>query len=172
MYSRKLTGVEAEALFDADLGGAYHLGGFANFTFTHLLDEQVVEPTITASNKLTWAPRYVANAGVDFGFKRFAASMQGHYQGRVRRRSSDRFTPEGAPTAFAPYRPASVAPWFTLDARVSYRVDEWLRLGLQASNLFGNEGYLVKPQNYPFDYRIESRRVLVTIDIGESITAE
>jgi outer membrane receptor protein involved in Fe transport len=172
IYSRTLSGVEAEALFDADLGGAYHLGGFANFTFTQLLDEQVFEATIAPSEKLTWAPRYVANAGIDFGFKRLAASMQGHYQGRVQRRSSDRFTPEGMPTAFAAYRPTSVDPWFTLDARVSYRLDEWLRLGLQASNLFGTEGHLVKPQNFAFDFRIESRRVLFTVDIGAPISTE
>ena len=41
-------------LFEAPLGDRATLGGFANYTLAHLLDEEVLEPTITARDRLTW----------------------------------------------------------------------------------------------------------------------
>jgi iron complex outermembrane receptor protein len=93
--------------------------------------------------------------------------VQGHYQGRVRRRASDRFDlATGAPTASSAFRPASVAPWFSADARISLRLSDWLRLGVQGHNLFDQRGYLVKPQDFPFDFRIEGRRLLATLELA------
>ena len=170
LYSRTLTGLEVEALFDAPVAPASRLGGFCNLTGTHLLDEEVGEPTITASERLTWAPQIVANAGVDAGIQRFGASLQGHYQGSARRRLSDRFNIKtGDPSAFSAFRPAHVDPWFTLDARVSYRATDWLRLGIQATNLLDVRGYVAKPQDFPFDFQIPPTRFLATLELVEKL---
>jgi iron complex outermembrane receptor protein len=159
LYSRTLTGVEAELLFDYNVGAASWLGGFLNYTFAHLLDEQIEDPTIAKSAALTWAPEHTFNAGLNFVGHGFNASIQGHYQGAVARRSSDSLPP------FSGDRPPSVAGWFTVDARLSYRFTDWVRLGVQATNLFNSTAYLVKNNNYPFDYRVEGIRVLGTVDV-------
>jgi outer membrane receptor protein involved in Fe transport len=142
------------------------MSGFANYTFAHLLSEDIEEPTITRSDRLTWAPEHVANAGLSASRRGLAASVQGHYQGPVQRRLSDRQNADGTPTFFSAFRPGSVAPWFTLDARVSYRLLDWLRAGVQASNLLDTRGFLVKNNDYPFDYQIDGLRVLATVDVS------
>jgi iron complex outermembrane receptor protein len=164
LYTRSLTGAEVEALFEVPLRPGLTLGGFANYTLAHLLSETVLEPTITASDRLTWAPEQVANAGLLLQAGSLSVSTQGHLQGRVHRRDSDRLA-AGAPTAFSALRPASVAPWFRLDARVGYRASSWLKLGVQGTNLLGSEGSLIKTGDYPFDYRIEGVRVLATLEL-------
>jgi iron complex outermembrane receptor protein len=165
LYTRSLTGVEAELLFDAPLGEKTSIGGFANYTLAHLLAEAVTEPTITRSDRLTWAPEQVANAGASLTTHGLSASAQGHYQGVVHRRTSDSFQTDGTPTYFSTFRPSSVAPWFTLDARISYRFADWLRVGVQGSNLLDTRGFLVKNNDYPFDYQIDGIRVLGTLDL-------
>ena len=165
LYSRTLTGVETEILFDAPLGAAVVLDGFANYTFAHLLSEKVLEPTITARDRLTWSPEHVFNLGVSVQRGPISASAQGHYQGRVRRRDSDHFGADGTPTFFSGLRPPSVAPWFQLDARVSYWLSRWMRLGVQGTNLLDAEAYLVKISNHPFDYRVRGIRVLGTLEL-------
>jgi iron complex outermembrane receptor protein len=164
LYTRALTGIELEALFEAPLRPALTLGGFANYTFSHLLDETVLESSIAPSDRLTWAPAHVANAGLSLHAGHLTVSVQGHVQGRVERRDSDRLA-DGTPTAFSAFRPPFVAPWFQLDARVAYRPVPWLRVGVQGTNLLDAEGYLVKPADYPFDFRIEGLRLLATLEL-------
>jgi outer membrane receptor protein involved in Fe transport len=168
LYTRSLTGVELEALFDAPLRPGVTMGGFANYTLAHQLDETVQEPTITASDRLTWAPAHVANAGLSLQVGPVTVSTQGHLQGRVYRRDSDRLA-TGMPTAFAALRPESVAPWFRLDARVAYRPGPWGRVSVQGSNLTDSDGSLVKIGNYPFDYRIEGIRVLAVLELTANL---
>jgi outer membrane receptor protein involved in Fe transport len=164
LYTRSLTGVELEAMFDAPLRPGWILGGFANYTLAHQLSETVQEPTITASDRLTWAPEHVANAGLSLQVGPVTLSSQGHLQGRVYRRDSDRLS-GGMPTAFAALRPESVAPSFRLDARVAYRPSRWMRVSVQGTNLTDSEGQLVKIGNFPFDYRIEGIRVLAVLEL-------
>jgi outer membrane receptor protein involved in Fe transport len=167
LYSRRITGLESEVLFDAPVGAGTTLGGFANYTYSYLLDEKVQEPTITARpDRLTWAPEHVGNAGLTVTWRRLGASVQGHYQGRVRRRPSDHEKMDGSPTYFSAFRDISVDPWVTVDARVAYSITDWLRLGVQSTNLFDQRGYLVKTNDYPFDYRIEGIRVLGTLEVA------
>jgi hypothetical protein len=59
----------------------------------------------------------------------------------------------------------SIAPWFTVDARVSYQVTDWFRVGAQATNLLNTHGALIKNINYPFDYQTQGVRVLGTLDV-------
>jgi outer membrane receptor protein involved in Fe transport len=160
LYSRTVTGIEAEGLWDAPLGRHGKLGGYLNYTYVNLLGENIEDPTISKSSQLTWAPAHTFNVGVTYTGHRFGASLQGHYQGRVDRRASD-----NVPTNFSAYRPSSVAPWFTVDGRASYQVTNWIRLGVQATNLLNTRGFLVKNNNFPFDYQIEGARVLATIEL-------
>ena len=168
IYTRELAGFEGEVLFDAFLGAndAITLSGFANYTYSYLLDEEVLEPTITASDRLTWAPAHVANAGLGAGWGPWQASAQLHVQGRVHRRDSDGLTAMGVPTAFSAFRPESVAPWATVDARAGYQVTPYARLGVLATNLFDSQGTLIKTNDFPFDFRIPGRRVFVTLDLA------
>lgn len=160
LYSRTVTGIEAEALWDAPLGSAGKLGGYGNYTFVDLVSESIEDPTITRSNALTWAPAHTFNLGVSFSGHHFGASLQGHYQGAVARRASDNL-----PTDFSAYRPATVPAWFTLDGRLTYQVSNWARLGVQATNILNTRAYLIKTNNFPFDYQTEGVRVLGTLEV-------
>ena len=122
--------------------------------------------TISAGQELPWYPEHVFNFGVAFNGHGFAASVQGHYQGQVLRRPSDSIQPDGAVSPFAAYRPEATASWFTLDARLSYRLTDWLRIGVQGTNLTDTRGYYLKSNRFPFDYRIQPVRVLGTIEIA------
>jgi outer membrane receptor protein involved in Fe transport len=167
LYTRRLTGVEAEALFDADLGSG-RLGGFLNLTASKLLDEDIAEATITSSTRLTWAPPLVANMGVDGSWQRLQGSVQAHYQDTVRRRLSDRYEAKTEmPTAFSAFRGAHVDAWVTLDARIAYQVTDWVRLGVQGTNLLDTRGYIAKPQNFPFDFQIPPARFLATLELSQ-----
>jgi outer membrane receptor protein involved in Fe transport len=170
VYSRTTTGLETELLFDArvPLPGRWsgQLSGFANYSFTHLLDEDSGDASVTPMSRLTWAPAHLANAGLLLATRLLELSVQGHLQGRVHRRDSDRLDrATGTPTPFSAARPRSVAPWFTLDARVGARPTRWLRLGVQGNNLTGSEGHLIKIGDYPFDFRIEGPRVMGTLEL-------
>jgi outer membrane receptor protein involved in Fe transport len=170
VYSRTTTGLETELLFDArvPLPGRWsgQLSGFANYSFTHLLDEDSGDASVTPMSRLTWAPAHLANAGLLLATRLLELSVQGHLQGRVHRRDSDRLDrATGTPTPFSAARPRSVAPWFTLDARVGARPTRWLRVGVQGNNLTGSEGHLIKIGDYPFDFRIEGPRVMGTLEL-------
>lgn len=169
LFSSTITGLETELLFDAPITAQALLGGFVNYTFAHQLDEEIHDLTIARSEQLAWYPEHVFNIGVQFSGHGFGASLQGHYQGRVFRRPSDSFAPDGTLSPTAVYRPESVAPWFTLDARLSYRVTDWLKLGVQATNLTDTKGHLLKTNRYPFDYRIEGARVLGTVEVAVKV---
>jgi len=167
LFSDVITGLEAEVLFDMPLSPNDLVGGFFNYTWAHLLDEKVIDVTITKTNVLAWAPEHVFNFGVSFNGHGFGASLQGHFQGRVYRRASDSIDPrDSSISPFAAYRPESLHPWFTLDARVSYRIHDWLRIGVQASNLTDSRASLIKTNRYPFDYQIEGVRVLGTAELS------
>jgi iron complex outermembrane receptor protein len=162
LYSRTVTGVETELLFDTPIRHAGGLRGYFNYTYVYLVDEAIQDPTIAKSNVLTWAPAHTFNLGLNFVGHGFNASTQGHFQGAVERRVSDYTNPDGSLNL---WRPRTVAPWFTVDARVSYAFAEWARLGVQASNLLNTRGAFVKNNNFPFDYQIEGVRVLGTIEL-------
>jgi iron complex outermembrane receptor protein len=163
LYSRSVTGLEAEVSWDAPLGSAGKLGGYGNYTFVDLVSESIDDPTIAKSGALTWAPAHTFNLGINFSGHHLGASLQGHFQGPVARRSSD-----DRRLDFAAYRPATVPAWFTLDGRIAYSITNWVRVGVQATNLLNSRGYLIKNDNFPFDYQIEGVRVLGTlaIDVG------
>lgn len=166
LYSRTTTGIETDLLFDMPMGPGRSFGGFLNYSLARQLHGHVLDTAITPSERLTWAPEQVSNLGVSYADHGWHASAQGHYQGRVFRRPSDSFHPDGTPTFFSAYRPASVAPWITVDGLIGYGFNDGLRLQVQATNLLNQRGYLLKTHDYPFDYRIEGARVVATIELA------
>lgn len=166
LYTRKLAGVEAELLARSPLLEGRSLEGFLNATWVTQLEEEVLLPGLVASDNLTWAPEQSGNAGLAFRGRRWDASVQGHFQGRSYRRDSDRFQADGTPTANSAYRPPTTAPWATLDALLGYRFGNGLRLWAQGRNLLDEHGYLTKPGNSPFDYRIEGLRLVAAAEIA------
>jgi iron complex outermembrane receptor protein len=162
LYTRSVTGVETELWFDTPIGWPCALRGYANYTFVHLVDEEIQDPLIAASSQLTWAPAHTFNLGLDWVGHGFDLSAQGHFQGPVARRPSD-FSDAGG--LVDRNRPASLSPWFTVDARVTYRFTDWVRLGVQGTNLFNSGGQLIKNNNFPFDYQIQGLRVLGILEI-------
>ncbi|MCP4155150.1 MAG: TonB-dependent receptor, partial [bacterium] len=156
IYTLTTAGIEAELMFNFD-----EISGFLNYTFARRLDEDIIDKTITESaNRLTWAPAYVFNCGINYRNKTFNVSLQGHFQGKVRRRSSDFAEPQ-----FTPYRPAEVAAWFSADAKIDFKLTPNLELSLSATNLFDSRNALVKNFSYPFDYRMMGRRILAGFKI-------
>ena len=166
LVSDSITGIESEILWDAPLSSLDLLSGFFNYTWAHLVDETVIDTTLMKSKVLPWAPQHVFNVGMAFNGHGFGASLQCHYQGRVYRRPSDIYDPDGTVSPTAAYRPTSVAPWATLDARLSYRVTEWLRVGVQGTNITNTKGFYLKTERYPFDYQIEGARVMGTLEVA------
>jgi iron complex outermembrane receptor protein len=162
LYTRGVIGVETEALARGTWGKNNELQGFANYSYAHTVLETVPEDSgLTAhSGRLTWAPAHVVNLGIGYTGHGFGFSMQMHYQGAMQRRDSDMAT-----AANAAMRPASVDGWVSFDARASYSPLPWLQLGVQANNLFNQTGYLIKPNDFPFDYRTDGLRVLGTLQI-------
>ncbi|MFY0573254.1 TonB-dependent receptor [Cystobacter fuscus] len=148
-------GVESELLVEVDLGGRGRLSGFGNYTYVHLLEGA------GPSGVLTWAPAHQAKAGVSYQRERFSLALQGRYQGDVLRREEDRVNP-----LFRAQRPERVPARFRLDANVRYQFTSWAAAELKVSNLLDAESYLVKTYDYPFDYRMEGRRVLGSLEVN------
>jgi hypothetical protein len=110
------------------------LSGFANHSWARRDDEGVIDVTIAPSpDRVAWAPARVANAGAGWTTERWAAALTPHWQGRTARRASD----QGVQTL-----PLHVVA-LNLD---QFRARE-----------------LVKVLPFPFDYRQETRRVVVSL---------
>jgi outer membrane receptor protein involved in Fe transport len=156
IYTLTNAGVETELLFAFG-----NFNGFLNASVYKRLDEEIFDMYIAESkDELTWAPAQTLNFGLRCKKGKLGFSVQGHYQGKVKRRSSDFAEP-----LFVPLRPEEVKAWFSMNARVSVDVSRWLELGLCASNLFDSENYLIKNFSYPFDYRMMGSRIFSEIRI-------
>jgi len=161
LFSRRFAGLELELMADAKLGARGRLMAFGNYTYVHLLGEVDGKTGIEeADSRLTWAPTHTAKAGVSWALKRFTLSLQGRYQGKVLRRETDRVTP-----VFMEARPEVVPAWVRFDVNTRLRLNEWSAVGLSVTNLLNAESYLVRTGDLPFDYRMEQRRVLGSLEI-------
>jgi iron complex outermembrane receptor protein len=162
LYTRGVVGVEAEALGKVSLERIGDLQGFANYSYCYAALESVLDNSgLTAHpGRLTWAPAHLFNLGVGYTGHGLGFSVQVHYQGETLRRDSDMVNPTNAAL-----RPQSVGAWATVDARVTYNPRKWIQLGVQANNLLNQQGYLIKPNDFPFDYRIDGVRVLGSLQL-------
>ena len=61
------------------------------------------------------------------------------------------------------YRARELAGWTSVDARVACALPHGFTLAVTARNLLDRERELVKVLPFPFDYRQETRRVLVSL---------
>ncbi|HEX8821170.1 MAG TPA: TonB-dependent receptor [Archangium sp.] len=162
LLSQTNAGLESEVLAEVDLGKHGRVSAFGNYTYVRLLggaDESGVSPA--HEGHLTWAPAHLAKAGVSYQRQRFSVALQGRYQGEVHRRGEDMATPE-----YAALRPETVPAWFRLDANARYQLTGWASVELKVSNLLDAESYLLKNGDFPFDYRMEGRRVFGTLEIN------
>ena len=159
-FSRTNAGLESELLGDMDLGERGQLQGFGSYTYVHLLAERDGNGGHVASRgDLTWAPAHLAKAGLSYSLRGFTLSLQGRYQSAVHRREGDNVTP-----VFVVARPTSVPAWVRFDANARYQLTDWAALGVKVSNLLDAESYLVKSGDFPFDYRMEGRRLFASLE--------
>ncbi|HEX8705716.1 MAG TPA: TonB-dependent receptor, partial [Myxococcaceae bacterium] len=161
LFSRTTAGLEAELLGEMDFGARGRLTAMGSYTYVRLLSEKDGNGGQVASpGQLTWAPEHLARAGVSYGLKGFILSLQGRYQGTVQRRASDRVTPD-----FLAARPPAVPAWVRFDVNARYQLNDWTTLGVKVSNLLDAESYLVKIGDFPFDYRMEGRRLFGNLEL-------
>lgn len=162
LFSRRFAGLELELMADAELGARGRLMAFGNYTYVHLLGEADGHGgAVDSSARLTWAPAHTVKAGVSYGLQRFTFALQGRYQSQVLRRETDRVTP-----AFMDARPEAVPAWVRFDANARLRLNEWSAVGLTVTNLLNAESYLVRTGDLPFDYRMDQRRVLGSLELN------
>jgi len=158
IYSLTTAGLEAELLLGGNAWSA-----FVNYSNAKRLDETIIDPTVSESDDLTWAPANVANIGGIYDPGRWSIASSLHYQGAVKRRASDLAVPD-----FNSYRPHEVGSWMTLDANFIYRFTPKFELRIRGTNLLDEDNeFLLKNQALPFDYRIEGRRL--TAGFGMSL---
>jgi len=161
LFSRRNAGLESELLGDVDLGERGQVQGFGSYTYVHLLAEKDVNGGHVASaGRLTWAPAHLAKAGLSYSLRGFTLSLQGRYQSAVHRREGD-----GENVLFAAARPRTVPAWIRFDANARFHVNTWASVGVKVSNLLDAESYLVKSGSFPFDYRMEGRRLFATLEL-------
>jgi iron complex outermembrane receptor protein len=153
LYSLETIGGETEFLFAVN-----KFDGFLNYSYAQRVDEEIVDPTISISkNTLTWVPQHLANVGLKYNERNFYISMQSHFQGAVARRSSDRNA------AADDARCTQVGSWMTVDLRAVYKPSEEIEIGLMGTNLFDEQGELLKNNLYSFDFMIPGRRLLLDL---------
>jgi iron complex outermembrane receptor protein len=154
-------GWETEVLAERELGAFGKVTGFANYTYVYNLNETTADPLLSASpGQLTWAPAHSAKAGVNYSIGNLNVALQGLYQGAVFRRASDNLT-----DMYIDARPALVGSWTKFDIYARYRVFDWATLGARIANIFDTRGFMLKTGDFPFDYQVEGRRILGTLEI-------
>ncbi len=162
LFTRRNAGLESEVLAEVELGAAGRLNGYANYSYVHMLGEEDGNGgRVERAGQLTWAPAHLARAGVGYQWKHLSAALQARYQGSVRRREGDRAT-----ELFRDARPEVVPAWVRFDINARYQLQSWVALGLEVNNLLDAESYLVKTGDYPFDYRMEGRRIFGSVELS------
>jgi iron complex outermembrane receptor protein len=141
-------GGELEALWQLDAGRAGAFGGFASGSVAGLF----------ASEPLVRAPGRSARLGVDWRRRALALSAALLVQGRVARSPEDL-----ASAANRAFRPDGLPEFAILDLHASWRVRRSLRLAARATNALDAQGRLARGGDLPFDYRVDARRLSVTV---------
>ncbi len=152
-------GLESEVIAEHQLR-CYRLDGYASYSMTRLISEQIQDPDLAPASTLVWFPGHLIKLGARAASPRWGGSIQGYYQSRTRRRASDRATP-----AFADLRPHDVPGFATLGATAWWNVGQGARVGLDGKNLLGSRGRMIATDDVGFDYRIGGREVMVNLDL-------
>jgi len=113
--------LEAEQRFDK------RLRLFANFTYTDArIKENAAKPT-TVDKRLTYLPDKMFNAGADLELGKFSASVIGRYVGKRYTDDENLDTVNNVPGSYDPF--------FTADAKVSYKVSKFATVALSVLNI-------------------------------------
>ncbi len=104
---------------------------FANFTYTNAkIKENNAKPE-TVGKKLTDVPERMFNIGGDFEKGDFSASLTGRYVGKRYANDENTDTVSGVYTSYDPY--------FTADAKVSYKLAKFATLSFSVDNIFDRD---------------------------------
>jgi iron complex outermembrane receptor protein len=156
IYSLTTVGVEGEVQV-----ALAPFTAFANYSYAQRTRESISDPGVAASaDSLTWAPQQVINLGGSYRSGPLTVSLMGHYQGQVNRRASDLLT-----AANVALRGQGVDAWFNVDAVASWAITSNFEARLSANNLFDTAQYYAKTSDYPFDYRLEGRRLFAGLGL-------
>ncbi|MFH0760992.1 MAG: TonB-dependent receptor plug domain-containing protein [Bacteroidota bacterium] len=165
LYDLTNAGIEGEVLFTEG-----NFSAFANVSYVKRIDEKIYENELQYvslhTDKLTWAPSVTTNIGVIEYFDVFKFSLQGHFQDKVMRRDKDFYSAEELAGFYLTGQPRSteVNGWISLDAQFTFRYNN-LEFGISGTNLLDSDNYLIKNMKYPFDYKMESRRISLILNI-------
>jgi len=160
-FTRSNAGLESEVLAEVALGEGGQLSLYGNYSYVHMLGEtEASGGAVERAGRLTWAPAHLARAGVAWRRERLSAALRGSYQGSVLRRESDRVI-----ALFREARPEVVPAWVRFDVNARYQLNAWAAFGLQVHNVLDAESYLVKTGDFPFDYRMDGRRIFGNVEI-------
>ena len=159
IFSNRRAGGELELLGEARVG-PLTVDGFASYSHVRLVDETVLAPEWTRARTLVWAPRNLVKSGLRVNHRRFGFTATAYYQGKTRRRASDR-TEE----LWNPLRPHDVPGWISTSATLFVRPHPGVKLGIEGKNIFNVRGPIISPQAHAFDYRIPPRQLLGVIEI-------
>ena len=158
IYTLTTEGIETELLYGV---GAWR--GFANFSYAKRVNETILDRTIAPSSQITWVPSRMVKLGVIYESGPFKGALSGNYSGRVLRRSSDvgvePIPLQGTTLDMDQYRPTSVAPYWTLNTKLTYQFNRSFSTSLAATNLLDKRYYLAKSLAFPFDYQGPERNV-------------
>jgi len=125
--------LEAEQRFDK------WLRLFANFTYNNTkIKENDAKPE-TVGKKLTYVPERMFNAGAEFEKGLFFASLTGRYVGKRYANDENTDTVSGVYTSYDPY--------FTADAKLSYKLTKNVIASFSVDNIFDRDywGYSKAP---------------------------
>jgi iron complex outermembrane receptor protein len=165
IYDMTNAGIESEILYKKNKFSA-----FANISYVKHLDENIyikeLDYVSINKNTLTWAPSFTANFGLAQRIKSFTFSFQGHYQDKVLRRDKDFCTTsELAAIGFTSQpRPDEVKAWLSFDLQLTYKY-KFMEFGINGTNILNSDNYLVKSMKFPFDYKMEGRRISFVLNI-------
>ncbi|MFZ1036762.1 MAG: TonB-dependent receptor [Smithella sp.] len=105
---------------------------FANYTYTDGRIKENSSDPLSVGKRMTFLPDTMINAGVECAIEQFSGSVTGRYVGKVYSDDQNRDTINGVYTSYDPY--------FTADAKVSYKVTKFATVSASVDNIF-NESY-------------------------------
>jgi len=104
---------------------------FLNATFNNArITENESKPS-TEGRFLAFLPRWTSNGGAEFEGGRIRATLTGRYVGKIYSHDENRDVVTGVPGSFDPY--------FTADAKVTYRIGRLFALSLSVENILDRE---------------------------------
>ncbi len=163
MSNQSIAGIESEFIFNLK-----SFTGFFNASFYRRIDEKIKETeqkfVSEHPEKITWAPGFTSNLGLNYRNRRFNFAIYSHYQGKVERREDDRFVREI--NSSVPHKNSDyIKAWANLNGRFIF-VRKNMEFYVSATNILNTKNYLIRTGNYPFDYRSDKFRINLGVRIN------